>query len=108
MLAACYDLLRETKPFKGWRLPPSAKVKFSVTRHKDRAADYTYENGVHHIRVSANRNAHLASVLASVAHEAAHLRQRMVRPEERGEHGAEFHRAAKAICAAHGWDPKAF
>ena len=41
VLAAAYEYLRATSPFKGWRLPHCDEVEFSVTRHRDRMADHT-------------------------------------------------------------------
>jgi len=106
MLAASYDFLRATEPFRGWKLPEAEEVGFHVIRAKGHCADYSFENGVHLIRISAALHGHTISVLASMSHEMIHLRQQML--SDRGHHNARFRRMAARVCRAHGFDPKSF
>jgi hypothetical protein len=70
------------------------------------AADYSFENGTHLIRVSAERQGHTASLLATIAHEMIHLRQQLI--GDRGHHSARFHKMAAQVGRAHGFDIKTF
>jgi hypothetical protein len=106
MLAAAYDFLRVTEPFKGWKLPEAEDVGFHVLRTRGHSADYSFEAGIHLIRVSAARNGHAASLLATMAHEMIHLRQQIL--GDRGHHTALFRRLAARVCRIHGFDPKTF
>ena len=106
MLAAAYDFLRTTEPFKNWRLPESDDVGFSVVRDRARYADFGLEKGVPVIRVSEARNGHAATLLATLAHEMCHLRQEMI--GDRGHHSAAFRKMAARVCRAHGFDIKTF
>jgi hypothetical protein len=74
MLAAAYDFLRTTEPFKHWRLPESDEVGFAVVRDPAIFADFGIEKGTPIIRVSEARNGHAATLLATLAHEMCHLR----------------------------------
>jgi SprT-like family len=105
-LAAGYDFLRTTAPFKGWRLPHSDEIGFSVVRSKSIYADFGMEKGVPIIRVSEARNGHAATLLATLAHEMCHLRQELT--GDRGHHNAAFARMAARVCRAHGFDIKSF
>lgn len=106
MLASGYDFLRETQPFKGWKLPPSDDVGFGIIRHGDRYADFGVEKNIPMIRVSETCVGHTSTLLAKLAHEICHLQQ--YRLGLRDDHGASFRRMARAVCRAHGWDPKTF
>lgn len=108
LLAAGYDFLRETAPFKGWRLPESDELGFHVVRDPRIHADFGVENGVPVIRVSENGAGHTATVLAALAHEMIHLHQQRRKLDRGGEHNADFHRRAARVCAAHGFDIKTF
>jgi len=106
LLAAGYDFLRETQPFKGWKLPPSDEVGFSVVRDPTYFADCGMENGMPVIRVSEAKNGHTATVLATLAHEMCHIRQ--FAAGDSGNHNEMFRRLARAVCRAHGFDIKSF
>jgi hypothetical protein len=108
-LAAVYDMLRAWPPFHAWRMPPSSEVKFRVSKTRQWYAAWWIEGVRHHIEVSEKKHGHLASVVASMAHEMLHVYQRIARTETRGvEHNAEFIRLAKRVCAIHGFDPGQF
>jgi hypothetical protein len=106
MLAAGYDFLRTTEPFRGWKLPHSDELGFHVVRCAGLAADFGVEAGVPFIRISEASNGHTNTVLASLAHEMIHLRQ--YQTGDRELHGPRFQRIAAKICAVHGFDPKTF
>lgn len=106
MLAAGYDFLRTTEPFRRWRLPDSDDLGFHVVREAAMSADFGTEKGVPFIRVSENDNGHSATLLATLAHEMIHLRQHLT--GDREHHGPRFRRMAARVCAAHGYDPKIF
>lgn len=108
VLAASYDLLRETPPFLSWNLPPSEDVEFKVTRVKKTWGDYHMTAaGLHCIRLSDKKHGHLPLLLATMAHEMIHLH--MGHSGMKGAvHGEAFQKLARQVCAVHGFDPKAF
>jgi hypothetical protein len=106
LLAAGYDFLRETTPFKGWRLPPADEVGFHVVRDPKMFADCGMEDGTLIIRVSEAKNGHTATLLSTLAHEMIHCRQFLT--GDSGNHNVTFKRLAKSVCAAHGFDLKSF
>lgn len=106
ILAAGYEFLRETKPFRGWRLPPSDEVAFHVVRDPKIHADFGVEKGEPVIRVSENGAGHTVTLLAALAHEMIHLRQ--YKMGARDTHGSTFRRMAHAVCREHGFDVKTF
>lgn len=106
MLAAAYDFLRTTNPFKSWRLPESDALGFHVVRQPELSAAFGVEKGIPFIRVSEIHNGHAATLLATLAHEMIHLRQYLT--GDREHHGPRFKRMAVRICRAHGFDPKTF
>lgn len=110
-IADVYALLRNLTPqFK--RLPAPAEIEFHVTRHQDRYGDYSQWQGTrgdrHIIRISAEKHAHLLTVMQTVAHEMVHLAQSIDGSETKAVHNADFRRRARAVCKLFGWDEKAF
>jgi hypothetical protein len=108
MLAAGYDFLRATEPFKSWKLPEADDLGFSVVRDPTIFADFSLERDVPVIRVSEARHGHTVTLLATLAHEMIHLHQHRRRLHRGGDHNADFHRRAARVCALHGFDPKTF
>jgi hypothetical protein len=106
MLAAAYDFLRTTEPFKKWRLPESDEIGFCVVRDTQMFADYGRENDVPVIRVSEAKNGHTETLLATLSHEMLHLRLDLI--GDRSNHGVRFRRMAAQVCRAHGFDLKTF
>jgi hypothetical protein len=106
MLAAGYDFLRATEPFKRWKLPEADEVGFCTLRDRSIFGDVGIEDGIPIIRVSEARNGHAVTLLATLAHEMIHLRQFQL--ADSGNHNALFRRLAVQVCRAHGFDPKAF
>src|SRR6185312_3296203 len=62
MLAAAYDFLRTTEPFRRWSLPEADDVGFAVVRDPKMFADFGMENGIPVIRVSEAKNGHTVTL----------------------------------------------
>jgi hypothetical protein len=110
VLAAAYDYLRATAPFKSWKLPESDAVEFSVTRHRDRSADHTtYCRSTDHIiRVSAYYTKTTADLMECIAHEMIHAHQVRIKTETKQEHNTAFARLNRAVARIHGWPVETF
>lgn len=111
MLAAAYDFLRTTPPFRGWRLPHSDAIELSVGCQRDREAHYSryLRTSDHIIVVSSTRVGHTNTLLAAIAHEMIHLHQATTKHETSGVmHNADFRKHARTVCRWHGWDAKSF
>lgn len=111
MVAAAYEFLRTTPPFKRWRLPDAEAIEFNVLRISHLQAQHQryHRTRNHVITVSELRVGHTLTLLGAVAHEMIHLYQDERGTETKGaEHNAEFQRLAKLVCRYHGFDPKAF
>jgi predicted metallopeptidase len=106
MIAAGYDYLCQTEPFCYWKLPESDEIGFSVVRDPKIFADFLVQNGTPVIRVSAVRNGHTDTLMATIAHEMIHLYQELT--GDRETHGPRFRKMAAKVCKAHGFDPAAF
>jgi len=107
LIAAGYDFLRQSSPFKGWRLPEADEIGFGVVEDPSIFADFCLLNGEPLIRCSG-MNGHTVTLLATIAHEMIHLYQHLHKLDKGGEHNADFWRRAKKVCATHGFDPKTF
>lgn len=100
VLRSTYDLLKRTRPFNKWGLPPSCDVIFRVLRTKERRGDYYRDQkGRHVIRVSAGTCHTLQAVILTVAHEMCH-----VKDETRADHGWRFNQLADRVCRWHNFD----
>mgnify|MGYP007100096351 CR=1 FL=1 len=106
ILAAAYEFVRVTPPFKGWKLPHPDDVGFHVIRDKGAYGDFRVIDGLPTIRISENCVGHTQTLIAKMAHECIHLRQHLTGDKE--VHGARFKAAAKRVCKYHGFDPKTF
>jgi len=110
MLAAAYEFLRVSAPFRAWSLPHADDVEFHVIAARDRRGHYCRgESAPHRIAVSAANVGHSETLLRTIAHEMLHLHQNERGTEtSRAEHNVEFHRLARIVCLHHGFDPRAF
>lgn len=106
VLAAAWDFLTETEPFAKLNLPHSEEITFRVIRTKAHYADCGMEGGKPVVRVSEGKNGHVATLLATLSHEAIHVHQ--FRVGDSANHNALFHKLAKKVCRIHGYDLKAF
>lgn len=106
ILAAAYSYLRETLPFRRWKLPPADEVEFAVTAHRDREGDHTtYHRTLDHvIRISEHHIRTTQALMICMAHEMIHARQeREKTAPQRPGHNSEFKRLATRVCYEHGW-----
>lgn len=102
LLRAAFEFVRATDP-KFWRkLPPADEVDFRVIKTKTHFGDCDGEA----LRVSSAKHAHSVTVIATVAHEMAHMLDFIEGGD--GSHGARFHKFARRICKVNGIDHKAF
>ena len=110
MLAAAYEYLRISRPFKGWKLPDGDEIEFCVTRHRDRSGDQSQHITQKHfiIRVSAYCIETTTDVMCVTAHEVVHMYQDIRKTPRRQMHNAEFKRLWKQVCAVHGFGEKEF
>ena len=108
ILAAAYEFLRSTPPFRKWKLPEADAVEFHISRQVHIAGAHTaYVRTKEHIVKISERNVGLIPTLLYVmAHEMLHVKQREDGTETPNvEHNAEFKRLGRTICREHGWDP---
>jgi len=106
LLEATYEFLRRTPPFHKWNLPPGEVVTFKVTRNAHVQGDHLLVKGKHTIRASSKKTGNTHNLIELMAHEMVHAKCDL--EGVRAEHGAEFKRAARAVCKAHGFDEKNF
>ena len=107
-LASVYELLRAFPPFHRWKLPPASEVKFHVAKTDRLHAQWWIDGERHNIQVSEKKHGHLASLVATMAHELIHVYQRAKGSETNAEHNAEFRRLAAQVCRRLGFDPGQF
>lgn len=109
MLAAAYDFLRSTPPFRRWRLPPADEVQFHVTREPFKFGTHEFDGQEHIIGISERRVGHTYTLFITMAHEMIHAYQAISKTETKGaEHNAAFRRIARCVCRYHGFDPREF
>lgn len=101
LVAATYELLRMTLPFRRWKLPHADDVEFHITEHSDIDGDCLVSGGKVRIRVTADRNNTLGKLLLTLGHEMCHVRQEVVAPED--VHGEPFMHLARLVCRRHGF-----
>ncbi len=105
ILAGLYDVLRMTRPYKSWKLPPSDEVGFYVSNVEDPQGEYWFENGQHHLRVSAAKHHTLQSATATLAHEMIHAHEHQIGVRRKSiQHGWQFKRFAAQVCKHHNFD----
>lgn len=113
ILAASYDLLRTTLPFRRWKLPPSDEIEFIVNADRHVRGFYSdrpegFGQPVHKLGASCAVLSTLDSLLPVVGHEIIHLFQNIAGRETRAMHNADFRRLSVQVCRHHGWDLAAF
>lgn len=106
-LAAAYELLRTTPPFRGWKLPHVDDVEFHVMRTRNCYGDCSHNGKGFVLRISQTRQRSLGTLLATMAHEMCHIRQMKLAKTE-AYHGATFQRLADRVCGYHQFDRGAF
>lgn len=109
ILAAAYDYLRATPPFRDWNLPEAEDVKFVVIRDPKTAGWHKITRGKDFIGVSSGCIGRTHSLMEVMAHEMIHLHQRDVCMDTRGvEHNAAFKKLVLKVAKFHGFDPLLF
>ena len=108
MIAAAYELLRTTPPFRRWKLPPAEEVEFRVGAYETHFADHCVKKHQHIITVSYKTCKQLATLLPAIAHEMIHVRQAEIGTHFGTQHGYHFQRMADSVCRHHGFDRGAF
>lgn len=104
-----YELLRETAPFKRWRLPPADDISFSITRDRgSRGEFYLVDGKTPTIGVNDMSHHTLDELLRTVAHEMCHLRLHLLGARKDVHHGRAFKRLAHLVCHHHQFDLGAF
>lgn len=104
LMAAAYELLRLSAPFRSWKLPHPDEVKFGVIAHKDRYGDHRHWRNVHEIRMSVHKIGSLLTLLKTMGHEMIHQKQVIDGTATRAEHNEAFESLAKLVCKRHCWD----
>lgn len=110
LLAAAYELLRETAPFSGWALPESEDVTFTPLRTTRLWGDCAkLLSGKFRVRLSSTKHTRLTAVLATMAHEMIHLHLDYAGAKDNSDHGRVFRRLAAQVCRHHPeFDPATF
>jgi len=109
ILVLQYALLRETPPFKGWRLPHPEEVGFVVSRTPDLCGQFwVTDKKVPCIAVSGKAVSRIDTLTRIMAHEMIHLRQWWEGTSTEAQHNADFKKKARQVCRFHGFDPKLF
>jgi hypothetical protein len=106
VLAAAYEYLRATLPFRRWSLPPARDVRFRVVRYKWKRGTYGTDYGQHNIFVSEVCIIRTGTLIPVMGHEMCHLRQVMVGVPL--GHGPKFQKMADLVCRHHGFDRALF
>jgi hypothetical protein len=109
VLAAAYEYLRVTEPFRRWNLPDSEDIKFHVIRNIALRGFYRRDRyNRHSISISSNCIGFSESLIEAMAHEMIHLHENMTGLETNAIHGAAWHKFADIVCKIHGFDRKLF
>jgi hypothetical protein len=106
LIEGIYNMLKTIPPFR--KLPDSDAVKFVITRSKSVHGICVEESGEYSIHISEKTQGHLATVIATVAHECCHLLVFQRGTDTKSMHGASWQRIAKSVASKLGFDPKAF
>lgn len=105
-----YNYLKNTAPFKKWRLPDADDLEFRVI-HERKSFGHLEVSDSKKLPIIAVSAAHVKdtlNLLGTIAHETVHLK-RFLDDGKRGlNHGPKFKALAVEVCRIHGWDPKHF
>jgi hypothetical protein len=104
-LQAIYLMLIKLKPFDAWSMPPAEEIIFQVTSELDAMGTYVFDDlqEKHIVTISKAKNAHLETVIRTMAHEMIHMK----RGKTRGwnKHDRVFRNHARRIALELGFDP---
>lgn len=108
MLASCYEFLRTTPPYRGWRMPHADQVEFLVTRAKQYVGQHQATEP-HRVFASSHWIGHTDTLVFYMGHEMIHVAQAVLKLETpNAVHNADFRRKAALACRYHGWDLRQF
>jgi hypothetical protein len=109
MLVLAYALLRETPPYKAWKLPHPDDVAFAVSRTSDACGHFgVTEKGLPCIWISSAAVSRVDTLARIMAHEMLHLQQWVSKTDSSASHNTDFKQKARKVCQLHGFDPKLF
>jgi len=101
---AAYSFLRETLPFRRWKLPDADDLEFNITRvHSPMGVTISEGRRSIRIEISEKCHTHTATLLRTMGHEMIHVYEN--RLGIRSEHGKHFKRCQKLFAKHHGFDP---
>lgn len=109
LVESVYNMLRETPPFKRWKLPDVDSVHITINASIDKAGEYRLESDdTHHILISSRHHETLNSLIVTTAHEMCHLYEVLKGARHDVKHSSIFRRAADSICKHHKFDRLTF
>jgi ABC-type oligopeptide transport system ATPase subunit len=104
-LQAIYVMLTNLRPFDAWTMPHTDEIIFQVTSELDAMGTYVFDDlqEKHVLTISKAKNAHLDTVIRTMAHEMIHMK----RGKTRGwnKHDRVFRNHARRIALELGFDP---
>jgi ABC-type oligopeptide transport system ATPase subunit len=104
-LQAIYVMLTNLRPFDAWAMPPTDEIIFQVTSELDAMGTYVFDDlqEKHVLTISKAKNAHLDTVIRTMAHEMIHMK----RGKTKGwnKHDRVFRNHARRIALELGFDP---
>lgn len=104
-LEAIYLMLLKLKPFDAWKMPPTDEIIFQVTNETDAMGTYVYDDlqEKHVLTISKAKNAHLETVIKTMAHEMIHMKRGKTKYWDK--HDQVFRNHAHKIAIELGFDP---
>jgi hypothetical protein len=98
-------MLTNLRPFDAWKLPDTNEILFQVTNELDVMGTYVFDDlqEKHIVTISKAKNAHLDTVIKTMAHEMIHMK----RGKTKGwyKHDQVFRNYARRIANELGFDP---
>lgn len=104
IIEAGYVLLCETLPFRRWKLPSPDELEFYAIPlpANDQGELLRKPTGKYRVTINPNRHKTISSMLMTLGHEMAHIRQDQIGRKD--HHGASFQALADQICRHHVFD----
>ena len=107
-LAAAYDYLATMPPFDEWNLPDSSDVRFQVIKSRAVFGQVRWNGTQYHMQISSRMCQRHMTLIATVAHEMAHIFQHSSCFMKRNVHDRAFWLLADEICSRHDFDRAVF
>jgi len=110
MIRAMYEYLAVSPPFIDWNIRDvDDEITFVVTRDRDFGWTKFFKRSRHvEIAISEKTVGSTHKLAETLAHEMIHLHLFDIGADRNGRHGVAFRACAEEVCAAHGWDARAF